>query len=241
MSELTCSDVEALAAELALGILSGGERADALRHLNSCPACQHEVESLSLVADELLLAAPEHEPPIGFDGRVMDRVAAERESALGSPPPTPATGAPGRRLTPRWRRSLLLAAAAVLLVVAALGGLVVGRRSNGTHIGRTTAQVTTVSYGAGHWTCQVAAFPGQAGRPTELVIHLDEPASANGWYTVEAEPASGATPVPVGTITVVDGTGMLNTTVPRGTGKVQAIRVLSPAGELHYRAAFPPV
>jgi hypothetical protein len=236
MSDMTCSDVEALASELALGILSGDERAAALRHLSSCPTCQHEVETLSLVADELLLAAPEQEPPSGFDGRVLQRVAAERQSALGRSGPARSGDTAGARARLRWKRPLLMAAAAAVLVAAAIGGLLVGRNGRSSDV--PTAEAITVSYGAGRWTCRVAAFPGQGGQPTELVIRLDEPADANAWYTVEAEPANGATPVPVGTITVIHGTGVLAASVPMGTGKVQAIRVIAPGGALHYRAAF---
>ena len=118
-----------------------------------------------------------------------------------------------------------------------------GRQGPGTGTGRghPTAQATTVSVGAGDWICRVAAFAGQGGRPSHLVVRLDEPADTDGWYTVEAEPANGAAPVPVGAITVENGTGELDAPVPHGTGKVRAIRVIGPDGALHYRAAFPAI
>lgn len=245
MSRLSCSDIEALAAELVLGILPGDERADALSHLDGCPACQHHVEALALVADELLLAASEQDPPSGFDDRVVRRVAAEQRAALGrSAPPRSQGPAAGRaaggaagRARHRWRRPLAMAAAALVVVVAALGGVAAGRSGTGA----TTAQAAAVTVGTGRWICRVATFPGQGDRPTRLVIRLDEPADTDGSYTVEAEPASGAAPVPIGAISLVNGTGVLDVTVPNGTGKVRAIRVVGPDGALHYRASFPAV
>src|SRR4030095_8366149 len=44
-----------LPAEPALALLDGDERAAALTHLQTCPACRDEVASLARAADELLL------------------------------------------------------------------------------------------------------------------------------------------------------------------------------------------
>jgi hypothetical protein len=76
-------------AELALGILSGRERAAALVHLERCTTCQAETASLSVVADALLLAGPLADPPVGFDLRLVERIGA---AAVRSP------------RTRRWRR-----------------------------------------------------------------------------------------------------------------------------------------
>ncbi len=90
----SCDDLRALAPELALGIASGDERARALEHLASCPACRHHLEELSRIADELLLLSPNEEPPAGFETRVLGEL----------PRPT-------RRR--RWLRPLVPAVAAV--------------------------------------------------------------------------------------------------------------------------------
>ena len=68
-----------MAAELALGIASGDERARALEHLAACPACRRHVEELSSLADELLLLAPTQEPPAGFETRVLEELQRPRE------------------------------------------------------------------------------------------------------------------------------------------------------------------
>jgi Putative zinc-finger len=104
-----CNEVRELAAELALGIASGEERARALEHLSSCPECRSFVQEMSNLSDELLLAAPAHEPPVGFEGRMIDRYRA------------------GLRGKPRL--ALILAAAALLLAAGA-GGTYLALRSD---------------------------------------------------------------------------------------------------------------
>src|SRR6266498_3450727 len=104
--EMGCEQVRELGAELALGIAAGDERDAALRHLNSCAACRRLVAELSSVGDELLQLAPEQEPPMGFESRVLAKLAA---------PPR------RRPLQPLTRRSRWAMAAAAAVLVAALG------------------------------------------------------------------------------------------------------------------------
>jgi anti-sigma factor RsiW len=61
-------------AELALGVLTGRDRAEALSHVASCPRCAEELEQLSRVADTVVLAAPEMEPPVGFEVRMLEQM-----------------------------------------------------------------------------------------------------------------------------------------------------------------------
>jgi hypothetical protein len=71
---MTCEEIRHLAPEIALGIADGEERAEALRHLSTCPDCQRVVDQLSEVADELLVLAPAQEPPAGFESRVLQAI-----------------------------------------------------------------------------------------------------------------------------------------------------------------------
>jgi hypothetical protein len=64
---MRCEELHELAPEVALGIVEGETRADALRHLATCAACRRLVEQLSGVSDELLLLAPAQEPPVRFE------------------------------------------------------------------------------------------------------------------------------------------------------------------------------
>jgi hypothetical protein len=105
---MSCERTRELAAELALGIVDGEERAAALRHLAECPECRRAVEDMTAVADELLMLAPEREPPAGFESRVLARLQ-----------PPPAVARPRRR---RLRAVLapITAAAAAAAIAASV-------------------------------------------------------------------------------------------------------------------------
>jgi hypothetical protein len=97
-------------AELALGISTGRERAEALAHVAQCPACHAEMEQLSLAADSLLEVIPRVDPPLGFEVRLAERLLSGRG--------TPRRGA--RWFSPRqWGYRRLPAALACLLAVVA--------------------------------------------------------------------------------------------------------------------------
>jgi hypothetical protein len=61
-------------AELALGVLTGRDRARVLSHVESCPRCAEELEQLARVADTIVQVAPESEPPLGFEVRLFERM-----------------------------------------------------------------------------------------------------------------------------------------------------------------------
>src|SRR5919198_1334370 len=84
-AEMGCDQVSELASELALGIAAGEERDRALRHLSGCPDCRRLVAELSSVGDELLLLAPERQPPPEFESRVL----ADLRQLASSPSPGP--------------------------------------------------------------------------------------------------------------------------------------------------------
>lgn len=100
---------------LALGTLSGRDRATVLQHLEGCASCGEEVEQLSLAADALLPLAPEVNPPAGFEVTVFERMGIAVPSR-------------GRPALARPRRVLLGVAAAVVAFGGAFGvGLWVDR------------------------------------------------------------------------------------------------------------------
>ena len=112
-NQMGCEEVRKLAPELALGITSGDERARALAHLSGCPECRRYVSEMSGIADEILLLAPAHEPPGGFEGRVLQRFTEEVRRV------------PGRR-----SRVLLAVAAALVAAVVAAGGVLFATRED---------------------------------------------------------------------------------------------------------------
>lgn len=129
-----CHEIRALAAELALGIADGEDRARVLEHVAECADCRREVESFSAVADELLVLAPEQEPPLGFELRVLRALEPPRAKR-------------GHRA--RW---LALAAATVLVAVGiTAGAMLIGFRDErrlADHYRATLAQAQGSYFGA---------------------------------------------------------------------------------------------
>ncbi|HMG42424.1 MAG TPA: zf-HC2 domain-containing protein [Acidimicrobiales bacterium] len=104
---LGCEEVGELAAEFALGLLVGAERAAVVAHLEGCRQCGAQVADLAEAGEQMLVVSPIVEPPAGFEQRVLARLAP-----LGPPV------APRRR---RWRGTTLAVAAAVALVLGTAG------------------------------------------------------------------------------------------------------------------------
>jgi hypothetical protein len=119
LNSMSCAEFRDSAAELALGVLTGRERAEALAHLDHCEACREHVRQLTMTGEQMLSLLPTAEPPAGFETRVMDRLG------LAAPAPQPLRH---RRRRPAWghefspRRALAAAAVVVALLGAALGG-----------------------------------------------------------------------------------------------------------------------
>jgi hypothetical protein len=119
-----CEHVLPLLAELATGAATGYDRARALAHVARCPSCRAELAQLSKIADELLLLAPAHEPPAGFESQVMASIAED------APPSRPAATRRRPAFRHRFPRRLAVSAAAVALA-ATLGGGAVWQATSG--------------------------------------------------------------------------------------------------------------
>jgi anti-sigma-K factor RskA len=87
MAERDCARLRELAPELALGVLTGEERAEARKHLATCPDCREYVLELTSVGDSLLALVPGAEPPLGFEDRVLSRlgISAGQQAATTQP------------------------------------------------------------------------------------------------------------------------------------------------------------
>lgn len=95
-----CEQARALVGEVALGIASGEERARVLAHVVRCSDCRQLVSETAEIVDELLVLAPEAEPPTGFESSTLARI---------------------RRRRPRW---VWRAVAAMVLAGAVTGAVV---------------------------------------------------------------------------------------------------------------------
>lgn len=218
---LTCAQLEELAAELALGTVSGAERAVALDHLAACGACRNLVDQLARVADNLLLLAPVTEPPPGFESRVLSRMGV---APAPEPPAAP------------LRRRLLVGVAATALV-AGLSG--VGAAWLAGDDPRPVEEVRTALAvdDDGRWTCRAVIY---GENPTWLVVSLDRTDDLSATFSVEALPSGRSEPVPVGTFTIDRGHGSFAEAVELPAEGIEKVRVLDSGGRVRYTMEFPP-
>lgn len=188
MTELTCQQCRELAAELALGVLPGVERAHALAHLDRCTTCRDTVTALTVTADRFVELVPGAEPPAGFEQRVMSALVP---------------------LSPRARRRWWVPAAAVLLAVALVaGGWTLGRATVGIAPTEAGAAARAVLFAplttAGREVGQAYIYPGQ---PSWIYLSLDTDSdAASGTVRCELIRRDGST-VPVGRFTLAKGYG----------------------------------
>jgi hypothetical protein len=130
---MECDELAEVAAELALGALTGRERADALAHLDRCEACRENVRRLMTTGEELFGLLPTCEPPPGFEIGVMARIGLIARSPAagrrigrmlhrgGNAGGQEGSGQTGRG-SPATRRILAVAAVTLAVVGAGLGG-----------------------------------------------------------------------------------------------------------------------
>jgi anti-sigma factor RsiW len=223
-----CDDYQEGLAELALGVLTGRDRAATLAHVDSCDHCAEELEQLSRTADAVVYVAPEEEPPVGFEVRLFSRMGLAENA---SEPP-----ASRRRGASRWGASrgrwALTAAAAVVALVA---GLTIGwaTGSPGNHpaqgvAGRhpSAAVVATADLvERGRSVGRVVTYGGP--RPWMVVTLADS--SIDGRVSCSVVTADGVVHK-VGAFTASDGYGAWDAPLPVAPREVRSAQVVSANG-----------
>jgi hypothetical protein len=210
---MSCEQTRALAAELALGITDGAERAQALRHLAECAECRRHVEELSAVADDLLLLAPDHEPPAGFESRVLERIA---------PAPRPR----------RRRRAFLVPAFAAAAAALAAAALVFTATGNDRRLAEHYRETPAVAHGHSFEAAPLrdpggahaGIVYGYRGSPSWIFVALYRPYRSKA-YTMELETTSGRR-VPLPGWRIDPTTGSAGQTIPIDLEKVKAVRLV---------------
>lgn len=161
---MSCDELADLAPEVALGTIDGEERAEALRHLATCGDCRRLVDSLTTVADELLMLAPVQEPPAGFESRVID--------GFGFQPP-----APRRRLARRVLVWLGPPVAAAAVTAVALVGVYHDDHVTAERYRSTLEQANGKSFQAEPLRDETGAEVGVAfgyeGSPSWMLVTVD--------------------------------------------------------------------
>ncbi|HVL05189.1 MAG TPA: zf-HC2 domain-containing protein [Acidimicrobiales bacterium] len=215
---MTCAELEALAAELALGTVSGAERAVALDHLAGCPACRELVSDLAEVADRMLLLAPVTEPPPGFESKVLAGMGVAPVRELGRP---------------ARRRRVLAGVAAVALVAAMSAAGAAWLAGEGER--PVEIRTALAADNEGRWRCRAVVY---GDKPTWLVVSLDRMDGSNNSYSVEAVHAGSEVPIKVGTFTLQQGHGTLARPLDLPAGHLESVRVLDAGGRVRYQMTF---
>ncbi len=260
LNEMGCREFSDAAAELALGVLTGRERAQALAHLDHCASCREKVRQLTATGEGLLGLLPSVEPPAGFEARVMDRLGlavAAPSPARQTSPPQPAKPQPGPARPPpasragwlsrlpfgpppaagpsrparRTQRVLALAAVAVAVVAAGLGGW--GLRS-GTSAPAGTPLSSATLLSASHQAAgKIFLYEGSS---RWLYMSVDMP-SGNGTVICEVESRDGHITT-VGSFQLTDGHGYWGSPVPATHGALTGARLVGPGGAVLATASF---
>jgi hypothetical protein len=203
-------------AELALGVLTGRERARVLSHVESCPRCAEELEILSRTADSVLQAAPEMEPPLGFEVRLFERMGV-----TATPPRR-------RRLRPsRWVPAVVgVAAAALVLGIRLSVSSSPATSPNVTAQAKGSHDVVTAALVANDRT--VGHVVAVGGAKPWMSMMLDD-ASVHGTVHCVVITQDGKTHT-VGTFVARDGYGAWTAPLHVDPATVRRAEVVSPSG-----------
>jgi anti-sigma factor RsiW len=246
-----CGEFAAMAAELALGVLTGRERADALAHLERCDACRETVRQFATTGEGLLGLLPAVEPPPGFESRVLARIGVAMPDPAAGGTAAPAGRAAGRAVPAHARRARqtagrpagrpargrrALAAAAVAVAAAAgLGGWAlrgaVAPPGPGPAAARTPLRSAPL-VSAGRRTVGEVFYYGSGQPWMYMTVDL---ASGNGTVTCELR-GPGGRYTAVGTFRISGGYGSWGGGA--GYGQVTGARLLSASGTVLAVAAF---
>lgn len=204
-----CEETRELVPELALGIADGEERARVLEHVAVCTDCRRELERLSTVVDELVELAPEQEPPVGFELRVLDSLEPQRP-----------------RASPTLRRPLVVAAAALAASALTAGGLLLSFRddrqladqyraalaeAHGSYFGAvrledaagTEGGVVFVYRGSPSWLMITVALPYRAAVARAEIVGTDGRRMPLTWFQPGDATRGGPLPLDLGAISAV--------------------------------------
>jgi predicted anti-sigma-YlaC factor YlaD len=214
MTVLSCDEVRAVAAETALDVLPGDERARVMDHVHHCGACRALVDGYGDATTALLLTLPEAELPPELSARLRADAATAG--------------------TVRSRRSyvlpaLALAAAALLLVLV----MVTFGRSSSDHSYSPQAErlmlvapdggtvgTVVVDEGAAPWISMSVAGP-----------------LADGTYRCELV-LDDQSAVPVGDVKVHGGGGAWDGPLEIDTARIRSVRLVAPNGDVAGLAVY---
>jgi hypothetical protein len=264
-NDMSCAQLHEVAAELALGVLTGRERAAALAHLDYCEDCREEVQQLMETSGQLLGLLPPAEPPAGFETRVLarlglpvpppeappwelsadpagpspgpdrDRAPGRRRPDQGAPPAGPGRARRGR-LGRRARRALATAGVAVAVIAAGLGGWRIGAGPAASTASSAAGSLSAVSLlSADHQ--EVGTIYLFSGTQRWLYMSVD---LGGGDEAVTCQViATDGRVTTVGSFRVNGGYGGWGSPDPVTAGTPSSVRLVTGAGSVLASATFP--
>jgi len=212
MTTLECAETQEHAPEFALGILTGGARAELIAHLERCQTCSAAVADFAEVVDGLTLVAPEAEPPMGFEDHVLRAMHENRRSA------------------PRARRLAVLIAMLVLgIVVFTIAAVRVIDGFTGEPTPPRAADIRANDAVIGKSVLVLGEHP--------WVFVSIEGGLADGRYRAQVADISGEN-ILVGEFDVVLGRGSWTMPEAQGLGTAREVRILREDGAEVGRGVF---
>jgi hypothetical protein len=219
---MSCGEFDDVAAELALGVLTGRKRAEAIGHLDECDSCREHVRQLSLTGEEMLGLLPSREPPQGFESRVMDRL-----------------GVATKRKRPNWSRRMLTTAAVALAVVACgIGGWglrgATGPASGGGSTAQAPVREATLLTAAHQKAGMIYLYDGN---PRWLYMGVDAHGAGNDTVICQLVTRGGRV-ITIGSFKLDGGYGAWGSQDPVAAGDVTGARMTSMNGKVLATATF---
>jgi hypothetical protein len=219
MRPIGCAEVRELAPEIALGIVSGTQRADALHHASECGPCRVLVGELAEAADALPLLAAEAEPPPGFEQRVISALKA-----------------------PRWRNrrravAAIAVAAAAATIVSNLGVRILDSRQETTSSQAAASKVRSVDM-MGANGLHVGNVFVTNGKPATVIVNVNY-AVAQGTYGIEYR--AGSTTKRLGDIHIRDGKGSWGSVAPLPAAGNGTVVLVDDTGNVVCEGRLPPI
>jgi hypothetical protein len=219
MSPSMCAEVRELAPELALGIVGGPERAEALQHASECGPCRALVGELAEAADALPLLAAEAEPPPGFEERVL--------AALGAP----------RRRNRRRIAALVAVVAAAATIVSIVGVRVVESVQETNRIVTAASDVRSAQMNGANGLDVGNVFVSN-GKPSSVVVNVNYWVPS-GNYDIRYR--TGATDKRLGDVSIRDGRGSWGGVAALPGGGKGSIVLVGADGAVVCEARLPPI
>jgi hypothetical protein len=204
--------------EFALGTLSGRSRSLVLDHLETCAHCNAESESLADVADTMLWLAPDAEPPLGFETRVIERFR----------------GSEAQRRIVRRRRASVFAVAAMLVAVLGVGVGAVVTSHDGANLPSATVRPSTGRLMSGGQVLGEVTI--SSGSPSWMIMDVDT-GKASGVVWCEVTFANGRSET-VGKFTISHGYGSWIAPIKASGSDVRSARIVKANGAVVAQATF---